>query len=471
VITLDEIKLLEKQINPEALKVLPPRFVNRYKLFPVDITSTTLTLAISHTSDTNTINEISLMLDKRINLIKVSPQCIENAIKKYYGIGTVESIVSGITPEDHEETTTEDLQSLADKAPVIRLVNAIIREAIENRASDIHLEPYEKEIVLRYRIDGILHDISPPPRHLYPAIVSRIKIMAQLNIAEKRLPQDGRIRVNIDSRDIDLRVSTIPTLYGECVSIRILDKERIFLQLENLGLTTSDLNKYIQLINRSNGIILVTGPTGSGKTTTLYASLSRINSPEKKIITIEDPIEYNLYRVNQIQVKPEIGLTFASGLRAILRHNPDILMVGEIRDKETAEVAIQAALTGHLIFSTMHTNDSATAIARLQDMGIEDFLISSSLIGVLAQRLVRTICISCKGKGCSDCNDTGFKGRIGIFELLCVTPKIKKLILNRVDSHKIKEVAIQEGMSTLQIHGEQKVALGLTTKEEILRVI
>ncbi|MFH1961904.1 MAG: ATPase, T2SS/T4P/T4SS family, partial [bacterium] len=361
----------DHQINPEAIKMLPARFVNRYKLLPVDVTALTLTLAASPPPDMQTINEIELLLSKKIQLIIVSSHEIEEAIKKYYGLGTIESIVSDTTPVVIEKTDTEGLSSLSGEAPVIKLVNAIIREAVEKKASDIHLEPYEKNIVLRYRIDGVLYDISSPHLHLYHAIVSRIKIMAQLDIAEKRLPQDGRIQVKIYNKDIDLRVSTLPTIYGECVSIRVLDKGEMFLNMENIGFSDAILSRYKQLIHRSNGIILVTGPTGSGKTTTLYASLSRINSSEKKIITIEDPVEYNLQRISQIQIKPEIGLTFASGLRSVLRHNPDILMVGEIRDKETAEVAIQSALTGHLILSTMHTNDSATAIARLQDMGIE----------------------------------------------------------------------------------------------------
>ncbi|MFH1097295.1 MAG: GspE/PulE family protein [Candidatus Desantisbacteria bacterium] len=464
-------KLSDFQINPEAISMLPARFVNRYKLFPLVVTDRTLTLAAFHTSDMQTISEIGLLLNKEIIIVKVSLPEIEEAIKKYYGLGTIESIVSGIAPVVTEEPDMQSFQHLASEAPVIKLVNAIIQDAAEKKASDIHLEPYEKIIILRYRIDGVLYDLSAPPFHLYSAIVSRIKIMAQLNIAEKRLPQDGRIQVKIHGRDIDLRVSTLPTLYGECVSIRILDKGLRFLELENIGFPSTIINRYKQLINRSNGIILATGPTGSGKTTTLYASLSAINSSEKKIVTIEDPIEYNLSRISQIQIKPEIGFTFASGLRSILRHNPDILMVGEIRDKETAEIAIQASLTGHLIFSTMHTNDAATAIARLQDMGIEDFLISSSLIGVLAQRLVRTICSNCKGNGCKECNNTGFRGRTGIFELLPVTTEIKRLIMNRVDSSKIKEAAVKEGMITLLEQGEEKIAAGIATREEVLRVI
>jgi len=464
-------KLSDYQINPEAISMLPARFANRYKLFPLIVTDRTLTLATSHPSDMQTINEIGLLLNKEIILVKVSLPEIDEAIRKYYGTGTIESIVSDIIPVITEEPDMEGFQHLASEAPVIKLVNAIIRDAVEKKASDIHLEPYEKIITLRYRTDGVLCDLSAPPFHLYSAIVSRIKIMAQMNIAEKRLPQDGRIQVNIHGRNIDLRVSTLPTLYGECVSIRILDKGLRFLELETIGFPSTVITKYKQLINRSNGIILATGPTGSGKTTTLYASLSAINSSEKKIITIEDPIEYNLSRISQIQIKPEIGLTFASGLRSILRHNPDVLMVGEIRDKETAEVAIQAALTGHLIFSTMHTNDAATAIARLQDMGIEDFLISSALIGILAQRLVRTICSNCKGNGCKECNNTGFRGRTGIFELLPVTTEIKRLIMHRVDSSKIKEAAVKEGMVTLLEQGEEKIAAGIATREEVLRVI
>jgi general secretion pathway protein E len=396
---------------------------------------------------------------------------------------------------DTDLDSAEHIRDMASEAPVIKLVNHIIAEAIDKRASDIHLEPFTDDLILRYRIDGILHVFEAPPKRLYSAISTRIKIMAKLDISERRLPQDGRIKLKIMGKDIDIRVSTLPTIHGESVVMRILDRGDLTLSLEHLGFPKKELAQLETLIRKPFGKLLVTGPTGSGKTTTLYGALDKINTPDKKIITIEDPVEYQMLGVNQIHVKPKIGLTFASGLRSIVRQDPDVIMVGEIRDAETAEISIQAALTGHLVFSTIHTNDAAGAITRLLDMGIESFLISSSVLGILAQRLVRLICEDCKepvkldprlidemgpwasdtlktyhGKGCESCSFTGFRGRCGIYELLIMDDDIRHLILQKSTAQIIKEAARKKGMKTLREDGWEKVINKITTVEEILRV-
>ncbi len=390
-----------------------------------------------------------------------------------------------------------DLKDMASQAPVIKLVNLILMEALNKRASDIHIEAMEDQLRVRYRVDGVLHDISSPPKRFQAAIVSRIKIMAEMNIAERRLAQDGRIAVRIGDRDIDLRVSTVPTLHGESVVIRILDKSSILINMEDLGLSEKAFGKFYNMIQRPHGIILVTGPTGSGKTTTLYAALNKINSPTKKIITLEDPVEYNLKGVNQIPVKPKIGLTFASGLRSIVRQDPDVIMIGEMRDFETAEIAIQSALTGHLVFSTLHTNDAPGGITRLLDMGVEPYLVSSSVDGILAQRLVRMICRNCReemrpegalleeispddrdpaeirifrGRGCSECDSTGYRGRLGIFEFIVMSDTLKQMVLEKQSTNRIRETARREGMVILREDGWQKVLDGITTVEEVVRV-
>ncbi|RPJ01121.1 MAG: type II secretion system protein GspE, partial [Deltaproteobacteria bacterium] len=398
--------------------------------------------------------------------------------------------------EDEEDV--DHLRDMASEAPVIRLVNLIISKAIDIKASDIHFEPYESQFRIRYRVDGVLHDVEAPPKRLQSAIISRVKIMAKLNIAERRLPQDGRIMVKVKGKEIDFRVSTVPTVHGESVVLRILDKTSIVLDVERLGFPSDILAEFDQAIKKPHGIILVTGPTGSGKTTTLYCALEKINSPDKKIVTVEDPVEYQLRGVNQIQVKPAIGLTFANCLRSIVRQDPDVILIGEIRDAETADIAIHAALTGHLVFSTLHTNDAASAITRLLDMGIEDYLLSSTLIAILAQRLVRVTCPHCRApfvpqdsflkemgvsresltgmsiveaKGCMECNFTGYKGRMGIFEYLKVSDEIKGLMLERKDSQMIKEVARRKGgMRTLREDGWLRVKEGATTIQELLRV-
>jgi general secretion pathway protein E len=432
---------------------------------------------------------------------------IMDALEKLYGsaASTLGRIIEGIDEGNLENLTDEiedieQLKDLASEAPVIRLVNLLISKAIESRASDIHIEPFEKDLKVRYRIDGILHDVESPPKKLKAALISRVKIMSKLNIAERRLPQDGRIKLKVLGKDIDLRVSTLPTLYGESVVMRILDKSNTSLyEIRKLGFPEDSLREFESLIRRPHGIFLVTGPTGSGKTTTLYSALSTINLPDKKIITIEDPIEYQIEGVNQIHVNPQIGLTFAAGLRHIVRQDPDVIMVGEIRDLETAEIAIRAALTGHLVFSTLHTNDAPSAVTRLVDMGAEDYLIASSLLGVLAQRLVRVICPNCKtemypvpemldeigfrrgdrrggpdrfyeGRGCENCSNTGFIGRIGIYELMNVNDDIRKLMVAKADSNQIRKKATENGMRSLRDDGWLKVRQGITSLAEVLRV-
>ncbi|NPA15635.1 MAG: type II secretion system ATPase GspE, partial [Deferribacteres bacterium] len=471
------------------------------KAVPVKVEDGRLLLAMADPRDLSAVEIVEKITGYEVvPLLAFEDRVLEAITRVYEGKKSqVDDIVSSINGIEVVEDNVEYLKDIASEAPIIRLVNIIINRAVEKGASDIHIEPFEKEVKVRYRIDGVLHEVETLPKNALPGIVSRIKIMAKLDIAEKRLPQDGRIKLKIEGKDIDIRVATLPTLFGEEVVMRLLDRSSILLSLEDLGFSKDVFDKFVRLITSSYGMILVTGPTGSGKTTTLYASLNRINTPDKKIITIEDPVEYQLEGINQIQVNPAIGLTFASGLRSIVRQDPDIVMVGEIRDIETAEIAIQAALTGHLVFSTLHTNDAASAITRLIDMGVEDYLVASSVIGILAQRLVRKLCPHCKKKiavsdymrrvfeehgmaerldkgeiyaaeGCAECDYTGYKGRMGIFELLVVDDDIRALISKGVDSETIKKKAISKGMRTLIEDGLDKVASGVTTLEEVLRV-
>jgi general secretion pathway protein E len=387
-----------------------------------------------------------------------------------------------------------DLLDATDEAPIIRLVNSVLFQAVKERASDVHFEPYEREFVVRYRIDGVLYNVLTPPQRLQAAITSRIKLMAHLNIAERRLPQDGRIGLRIAGRDIDVRVSSIPTVHGERLVLRLLEKGAVNLELETLGFDPRQMEQMKRILALPNGIVLVTGPTGAGKTTTLYGAISRINSPDRNILTIEDPIEYQLKGIGQMQVNPKIELTFASGLRSILRQDPDVILVGEIRDSETAEIAVQAALTGHLVLSTLHTNDAASAITRLVDMGVEPFLVSSSVSAILAQRLVRRVCDHCKtpytpspaevaklglppgdhtffhGTGCAECTQTGYRGRLGIFEILTMDEPLRALILTHPDTAHVREYADRHGVGTLREDGAAKVRAGLTTTEEVVRV-
>ena len=436
--------------------------------------------------------EIKLIASSELNLL--INEFLEAPLETVEGMMEDLDSVYGDISDFDLDSKVENLEELAQEAPIISLVNVIITSALKKRASDIHLEPFEDFIRLRYRIDGILYDSPAPPRRLFPAIVTRIKIMAGLNITERRLPQEGRIRIRVLGRELDIRVSTISTLYGESVVMRLLDRAEFLLELENLGLNKDILQQYYNMIKISHGIILVTGPTGSGKTTTLYATLNYLNSAEKKIITIEDPVEYQLDGINQIQVKPEIDFTFARGLRSILRQDPDIIMIGEIRDVETASIAIQAALTGHLVFATLHTNDAASAVIRLLDMGIEDYLLMATLKGVLAQRLVRVLCphsreqymaekdamgfamdkyqgkIYYRAVGCTECNNIGFSGRTGIYEFLPIEEEIQGLINKTADVSGIRKAASNAGLKTLFDDGMDKVEQGITTVDEVIRV-
>ncbi len=491
---------------PVVDNLLTFRFMKQCKFVPIALESNVLTLAMTDPLDTATLDSVRQSTGYSLKTVLGAESEIMDILEKFYGsaASTLGRIIEGIDEGNIENLDEiediEQLKDLASEAPVIRLVNLLISKAIESRASDIHIEPFEKDLKVRYRIDGILHDVESPPKKLKAALISRVKIMAKLNIAERRLPQDGRIKLKVLGKDIDLRVSTIPTLYGESVVMRILDKSNTSLyDIRRLGFPEDSLREFESLIRRPHGIFLVTGPTGSGKTTTLYSALTTINLPDKKIITIEDPIEYQMDGVNQIHVNTQIGLTFASGLRHIVRQDPDVIMVGEIRDLETAEIAIRAALTGHLVFSTLHTNDAPSAITRLIDMGAEDYLIASSLLGVLAQRLVRVICPACKtevfpvpemldeigfrrgdprsgpnrfyeGRGCEKCSNTGFVGRVGIYELMAITDDIRKLTVAKADSNQIRKKAIENGMRPLRDDGWLKVRQGITSISEVLRV-
>ncbi len=493
-----------EDVDLEILRGVPINFCKKHVLLPLKRQEDLIEVAVSDPLDLAPLDDLQLLLKQPVQAVLARPSSVLHAINSAYDLisETAEKMVEDLHEEELDILSTEleepeDLLDASDEAPIIRLVNTILYQSVKQRASDIHIEPFEKELVVRFRIDGVLYDMVRPPKRFHSSTVSRIKIMAGLNIAEKRLPQDGRIRIKIAGKDIDIRVSTIPTAHGERIVMRLLDRTQVLLRLDEIGMTGDKLEKMRKLIRQSHGILLETGPTGSGKTTTLYAALSEINTPDKNIITVEDPIEYQLKGIGQIQVNPKIELTFARGLRAILRQDPDVIMVGEIRDLETAEIAIQASLTGHLVFSTLHTNDAPTAVTRLVDMGIEPFLVSSSLTGVLAQRLVRLLCPHCKEayvptdeelaelgisrerlpdgrlyrkKGCPACAETGYLGRTGIYELLCVDEEIQNLILKGADANVIRKAAIRNGMTTLRMDGTDKVVAGLTTIQEVARV-
>ncbi len=479
-------------------------FLKSNKMVPV-ITSADTFLAVNDPYAFQPLDDLRKILSLETARCVLSPNsAIVNAINFAYDMtqDTAEEVMQGMDDEDAEALFSEieetgDLLDDTSDAPVIRLVNLMFAQAVRDNASDIHIEPYQNSLKIRQRLDGILHDMLSPPKHVQSALISRIKIMAKLNIAEKRLPQDGRIELRIANKEIDVRVSTLPTAFGERVVLRLLDKSSILISLADLGMPDDRLVLFSEEIRASNGIILVTGPTGSGKTTTLYAALTTINSTDINIITVEDPIEYRISGIGQVQVNSKINLTFASGLRSIVRQDPDVILIGEIRDSETAEIAIQSALTGHLVFSTLHTNDSAGAITRLRDMGIESFLISSSVNAILAQRLVRIICTHCReeyipdevelrklgidpleasgrkvyrGRGCSKCLHTGYRGRSGIFELMILDQEMKKTILRTSDSNAIKKLAVEKGMITLHQDGIDKIFAGVTTMEEVFRV-
>jgi len=486
--------ILEDQISTKFLK--------EYRIIPLADTAEGVVLAIADPLDAYAVNAMRLLTGKPVLPRVGVPAEIEAAFERLYGSSkaSIENIFEEVTSEDDEGTNEdiERLKDLASEAPVIRMVNLLISRAVEMRASDIHIEPFERKLKVRYRIDGVLREVDAPPSRLRAAVISRVKLMAKLNIAETRLPQDGRIRLVIRGKEIDLRVSTVPSMHGESLVLRVLDKGSVALDFPTLGFEKQVLKSYLDLLDRPHGILLVTGPTGSGKTTTLYTSLLRLNTGERKILTVEDPIEYQLEGINQVQVKPQIGLGFANVLRSFLRQDPDVIMIGEIRDLETAEIAVQAALTGHKVLSTLHANDATTTITRLLDMGVEDYLLTSTVNGVVAQRLVRTLCGDCReprpvlpemveqlqlgrvtgsdpitlyqATGCEHCNGSGYLGRTGLLELLVLSDPIRRLILRRAEAQEIKRAAVEAGMRTMYQDGVYKILAGTTTLEEVLRV-
>ena len=478
------------------------RFLKESRVIPLFEDERGLTVAMANPTDDFVLSALRLATGKSILPRVAIPTELEIAFERLYGSGRsamgqiVDSI--GLADDLTDEEQIQHLKDLASEAPVIRLVNLMIARAVESRASDIHIEPFENRLKVRYRVDGVLREVESPPSRLSAAVISRIKIMAKLNIAERRLPQDGRIQLRAQGKEIDLRVSTVPTLWGESVVMRILDKASVVLDFETLGFSPRTLGRFMEILHMPHGIILVTGPTGSGKTTTLYTALQTINTPERKILTVEDPVEYQLEGVNQIQVKPQINLTFANALRAIVRQDPDVIMIGEMRDLETAGIAVQSALTGHLVLSTLHTNDAAGSVTRLLDMGVEDYLLTSTINGILAQRLVRLLCTRCrqpypalpelveemrlhrfadtrditlfKPVGCEHCGGTGYRGRAAIMEFLVMSDPLRRLVLKHADAGDLQDTAQKEGMDTMYEDGLRKAVAGLTTIEEVLRV-
>ncbi len=496
---VDFVDLKKKNPSKEALAMIPAKFATHYKVIPVDYQNNTLILAMTNPSDIQTLDEVSLVVNARISPVLASEKYIVEAIRKYYGVGaeTIEKMMDTVDDTSIVETI-DNIEETNSEASISKFLNQMLLEAYRDRATDIHIEPFEKDLQIRYRVDGILYDAKVPSNiyHFKDAINSRIKILSNLNIAEKRMPQDGRFKVRVGRMDLDLRVSFLPTAYGESVVLRILNTAQLF-QFEDLSLSDQERSILEGMVTKSHGIVFITGPTGSGKTTTLYSCLSRINTEEKKIITIEDPVEYQLKGITQIQINPSIGLSFAHGLRSMLRHDPDVMMVGEVRDIETAEISIQVALTGHLVFSTLHTNDAATGVARLIDMGVEPYLITSTVECFIAQRLIRVLCPKCKqpvknfeevaqeyknylgqgketpvyySKGCEDCKNTGYQGREAVYEMLLINEDISKVIMERATADQIKEKAVELGMRTLAMSGWEKVKRGVTTPEEVIRV-
>ncbi|MEO2169101.1 MAG: type IV-A pilus assembly ATPase PilB [bacterium] len=492
-------------LAPEVIEILPASLVAKFHVVPVNLSRTTLTLAMADPSNLVAINEVKFLTGFDVRAAIASPTSVERAIERHYEQHVnYGDVLSGLGDDEMEVVHEEDdldlkqLEQATEEAPVVKLVNALLADAIKKRASDIHIEPYEKYLRVRFRVDGVLQEIMQPPLKLKNAITSRIKVMASLDIAERRMPQDGRIKVKVaNGREIDLRVSTLPTLFGEKVVLRILDKGGVQLDLEKLGFTGISLEHFEEAIAKPYGMILVTGPTGSGKTTTLYSALSRLNTPDTNISTAEDPVEYNLPGINQLQTHDDIGLNFAAALRAFLRQDPDVIMVGEIRDFETAEISVKAALTGHLVFSTVHTNDAPSTVNRMLNMGIEPFLIASSVNLIMAQRLARSVCVECKesqtlpaqalidlglseeeaepitvqrGKGCSNCNETGYRGRTALYEVMSMTDAMRELVLSGGSAIEIKQQAMTDGMVSLRQAGIEKIRQGLTTVEEVLRV-
>jgi type IV pilus assembly protein PilB len=499
---MEIVNLDDFAIPPEIIEKVPPSIANMYKIVPVEIDDGTLVVAMSDPLNVGLLDEVKFMLNTPVKGAVSNEGAIDRAIKRYYG-DQVESIEQVIHQLEKEEELVDSgtidiskIEMMGSLPPVVKLLNLILYQAIRDKASDIHFEPFENEFKIRYRIDGALYEMAPPPPHIALALISRIKVMSRLDIAETRMPQDGRIALTIAGKPVDLRVSTLPTMYGESVVMRVLDRSVVSLSLEQIGFNGEELRMFRELIQKPDGIILVTGPTGCGKTTTLYSALQEINMPDLKIITTEDPVEYDIEGIMQVAVNEEIGVTFATCLRSIVRQDPDVILVGEIRDLETAEMAIDASLTGHLVFSTLHTNDAPTAITRLIELEVQPFLISATLQAVIAQRLVRKICLHCKteftpteemlyelglrkddignnkfyyGRRCMECNHTGYRGRTAICEILLLTERLKQMIIDGASSGAIREAAREEGMLTLRDRGLHLIFDGMTTVEEIVK--
>ncbi len=507
---MEVIDLSEIEVDTEALKQVPPKVAKQFRVFPVNYEDGTLTIAISDPLNVQVVDDVKRILSVPVETVVAPEKDIELMLRRYYEKNEIKSIISKevetetdkvreeerdrkikrmeIAGEEGEEESTE---------PVVRYIDQLLQKAYHDRASDVHIEPQKHGLLVRFRVDGVCHTVPAPPKSLQKMVISRLKVMSGMDPAEKRIPQDGRIKLTIDGRDLDLRVSSLPAIYGESVVMRILDQSSVLLGLGDVGFLPDSIRTFEQLISTPNGVILMTGPTGSGKTTTLYSALSTINTPEKKIITVEHPVEYQLEGINQMQVNHEIGLGFAAGLKAMLRQSPDVIMVGEIRDLETAESAVEAALTGHLVFSTLHTNDAPSAPARLVDMGIKPFLVASGLQAVIAQRLVRRICNACReeyepkeeelaefgksrkelgdrklvrGTGCDKCSGTGYRGRTAIHEILVMKPVIRQMIVRNESASRIKKKAVQMGMRTLRMDGWEKIILGMTSTQEVLKI-
>ncbi|HUH92717.1 MAG TPA: type II secretion system ATPase GspE [Casimicrobiaceae bacterium] len=489
-----ELPILEERVSA--------RFLREARALPLFEDEHELTLAMADPTDGYTVSAFEMVTGRKVRPMVAIPSELEAALERLYGQGksALGTLVGDVEQRDDLafDADIQQLKDLASEAPVIRLVSLIITNALETRASDIHIEPFENRLIVRYRIDGVLHEIESPPKKLGPAVISRVKIMANLDIAERRLPQDGRIRLRAQGKEIDLRVSTVPTMHGESVVMRILDKGGVALDFKRLGFEDDTLKRFLDVLLEPHGILLVTGPTGSGKTTTLYTALDRLNKPDVKILTVEDPVEYQMPGINQIQVKPQIDLTFANALRSIVRQDPDVIMIGEIRDLETAQIAVQSALTGHLVLSTVHTNDAPSTVNRLLDMGVEDYLLTSTVIGIQAQRLVRTLCPECnepylalpelvdelglrkfadggditlhRAKGCKQCANTGYVGRISIIEMMPMSDAIRTLVMRHATATELRAQAIKDGMVTMYEDGMRKALRGVTTFEEVLRV-
>ncbi|QNO16105.1 Flp pilus assembly complex ATPase component TadA [Alkalicella caledoniensis] len=471
---IPHVNLYKFAIEEKVINLIDSNLAKRFSVIPLKLNGKSLTLAMMDPLDIVAIDEIARVTGFDVEPVIASPTEIQRVLDQHYGIKeSVDKVIRNLeSTKDIEKEILEidQLKEMVDDAPIVRVVNSIIDQAIKEGASDIHIEPSADKLVIRFRVDGVLRDIMNSPKHTQGVIISRLKIMANMDIAERRLPQDNRFQTNVGGKEIDVRVSTLPTIYGEKMVMRILDTSSLILDINNLGMEKFNLNRFKEIISKPNGIFLVTGPTGCGKTTTLYSLLSYFNSRDKNIVTIEDPVEYRLVGINQVNVIPKIGLNFAEGLRSILRQDPDIVMVGEIRDKETAEIAIRAALTGHVVLSTLHTNDAPGALNRLIDMGLPPFLVASAINGVMAQRLVRRICATCGGSGCGKCNNTGYKGRAAIHEILVMDDDMRQGVMNKISNKELKQLALNKGLITLYNDGLAKVENKVTTKEEVLKV-